>query len=112
MRKKVFDKLSARSGETLAEVLIALLIVALSGMLLAVMVSTASAMDRQTRARDELFYKDLSHAETHTVEDGAPAGTGRIVIEIDGTDTSAAVDVSVYGGNGLTSYEKKAGDGP
>ena len=110
MRKRIYNKLSSRSGETLAEVLVALLIIALSSMLLVVMMGTASGIDRQTRQREETFYKDLSNAETHTAEDGTPA-TGEIRIKTPDDETQT-IQVTVYGGSGLTSYEKKAGDAP
>ena len=103
MWKQIHRKLRSRSGETLAEVLIALLIISLSSMLLVVMISTAGRIDMATRARDKMFYEELNLAETHT---GGTETTG--TIKISGGSTDQYIEVTVYGGNGLTSYEKKA----
>ena len=111
MQKKNHGKLRSQSGETLAEVLVALLIIALSGMLLAVMLSTAASMDIATRSRDKRFYEDLTRAETRSAAEGEAAGGGTIVIsEITdgGSVTLQEIEVTTYGGNGLTSYEKAA----
>ena len=104
MWKRIQKRLSAQSGETLAEVLVALLIIALSSMLLVVMINTAARIDLRTRQRDKTFYEDLTHAETHYVE-GTEAETGKVRISISATD-SRLIDVTVHGGNGLTSYKK------
>ena len=98
-------KLQSRSGETLAEVLIAMLIVALASMLLVVMITTSGSIDITARNRDTRFYEGLSNAELH--EDST--GNGKIVIKKDGVDI-ADFDVTLYGGSGLTSYEKAASD--
>ena len=117
MWKQIHKKLRSRAGETLAEVLVALLIIALSSMLLVVMYNVATSIDLATRARDKIFYEDLSRAETHSsAPGGAEAGSSKIQI----TDVTGVADltegkllkefdVTTYGGNGLTSYEKKPG---
>ena len=106
MWKRIHKKLNSHSGETLAEVLIALLIIALSTMLLVSMISTASSIDIAARNRDKIFYKDLTHAETHTTEEGTEAEKGTINIISDEVELNKEIDVTFYGGNGLTSYEK------
>ena len=103
MWKQIQKKLRSRSGETLVEVLIALMIIALSSMLLVVMITTAASIDMSTRSRDETFYEDLTRAETRPADDAA--GSGQIQIEIAGS-TPAPLDVTVYGGNRLASYAK------
>ena len=104
MEKRLQEKLRSRSGETLAEVLIALLIIALSTMLLVVMINTAGSIDIATRGRDKTFYDALASAETH---DG-DGEHGKIKIA-EGVNTLDTIDVTVYGGNGLTAYGKAGG---
>ena len=106
MWKRIHKKLSSRSGETLAEVLIALLIIALSTMLLVVMINTAGSIDIRIRGRDKTFYEDLTRAETHTSAEGETEETGKVIItDADGKSTDQEITVKVYGGNGLISYE-------
>ena len=100
MWKRIHKKLRARSGETLAEVLVALLIIALSSALLLVMINTAASIDLKTRARDKTFYEDLTGAETHT----GTAGSGEIAITVeDDSSFLLKIPVTTYGGNGMTS---------
>ena len=111
MRKRTLEKLRSRSGETLAEVLVALLIIALSSMLLVVMYNTAASIDLRTRARDKVFYADLTRAETRPGSDapdaGATGSTIKIVDVTGGTDSLLQTfPVTTYGGNGLVSYQK------
>ena len=108
MRKLIHKKIRSRSGETMAEVLVALLIIALSSMLLVSMISTAASIDARTRERDKTFYEDLSRAETRTAAGGA-AGTGEVIIT--GGSASQTIHVTIYGGNGLTSYERTPSGG-
>ena len=104
MRKQIRNKLRSRSGETLAEVLVALLIIALSSMLLVVMYNTAASIDMRTRQRDRTFYEELQHAETHYVQ-GAAAEEGVVSITVSDESSPKHIDVTVHGGSGLTSYK-------
>ena len=109
MWKQIHKKMRSKSGETLAEVLVAMLIIAISTMLLVVMTNTAGSIDISTRKRDKVFYEELTRAETHTVAAGETAENGKIIIkDADGTGSDQEIDVTVYGGRGLISYEKKA----
>lgn len=111
MRRNIHKKLLSRSGETLAEVLVALLIIVLSGMMLAGMISAAAGINLASRSRDETFYKDLSLAEMQTEPLSPPAGADSDVIiisDITGVEAQELqrIDVTAFGGSGLTSYEK------
>ena len=111
MNHKLLKKLRARSGETLAEVLVALLVIGMASLVLAVMVTTAGRMDSSVRQRDILFAEDLEKAEQKSeVRDDA----GHITVKADGGSNSVTVtyDVTFYGGHGLTSYEEKGGVAP
>ena len=102
MCKQIHKKLRARSGETLAEVLIALLIIALSSMLLVVMINTAGSINLTTRRIDEKFYEDLTSAE---IRGGTPYDTGSIVITTE-TGSEQRVGIDLYGGDRMASYAK------
>lgn len=107
MPKAIQNKLRSRRGESLAEVLVAMLIIALSVLLLAVMVTTAGSINMQTRRRDEQFYKDLSAAETFGDYNGARAAAEKTVL-IAGTGTDYDIHVSqkvtLHGSDRLLSY--------
>ena len=102
----------AQRGETLAEVLVALLIVALATMLLAAMVMTAGSVNVDTRQKDEAFYDALGKVEA--LDNGAVYDTGtsfNAVITPDPatptvSGTKKEVPVKVYSLEGLTFYKK------
>ena len=98
-------KLKSRAGESLAEVLVAMLIVAFATMLLVVMISASASMDAAARKADKTFYEDLSGAETHT-RAGEDAVSGTVIIK-NGAGLYQKVDVETFGGSGLTSYKKE-----
>ena len=95
-------KLKSTAGESLAEVLVAMLIVALATMLLVVMINASASMDAAARRYDEKFYEDLSNAETH----GGAGADGTVIIKND-AGLQKDVAVETFGGSGLTSYSKK-----
>lgn len=109
MPKRLKNKLRSHRGESLAEVLVAMLIIALSVMLLAVMVTTAGSINMQTRLRDEQFYKELSAAETFGDYNGERATTEKTVL-IKQTDTTVLSPLTVeqkvtlHGSDRLLSY--------
>lgn len=104
-------KLLSRRGETLAELLIAILVCGVAIMMLAGMINTAVKMNNQARQADVGadgsggFYGGLSQVETHTltVADDARtvklAGPGTLAdIELDVRSyTNTDADLTVYG---------------
>ena len=88
-------KLLSRRGETITEVLVSVLIVALSSAMLAMMISTAVGINTRMRAETDALYTELTAAETGA--DGTSA-----VVSIDGTE----VNVRISGGEKLMAYEK------
>ena len=111
MPKTLQNKLHSRRGESLTEVLVAMLVIALSVLLLAVMVTVAGSINAQTRRRDEQFYADLTDAETFGNYNGAaPDSAAReTVIITDVTETAnpkllASPDVTLHGSDRLLSY--------
>ena len=101
----------AQRGETLVEVLIALLIVALSTLLLAAMVMTSGSVNIIARQKDEAFYEALSKVEA--MDSGTPDLTSTpetVQIAPDpGNPTSGSnkeIGVTVYSADGLAFYKK------
>lgn len=113
--KKIVSKLRSRAGETFSEVMIALLIVALSALLLSALVSASGQVDMAVRQDDEKFYESLSDLETHegTPEDKQLSITMSGTIEkSDGSKTPISekdtnVNVNVYESGGMISYSAK-----
>lgn len=101
MTKHRFCTPRAQRGETLVEVLVALLIVTLATLLLASIVSVSFSINLTARQKDEKFYKALSKVEAMNsgvkVDDGSDK---YVVIEPDPTDPTAPteprVKVDVY----------------
>lgn len=107
----------AQRGETLAEVLVALLIIALSSMLLATMVTVSAQINITARQKDDTFYAALSEVEAlneETAEKDPTGGMGlktfTVLIEPKDSPTSAdKVEVNVYTQENLTLYKKAVG---
>lgn len=104
---RLFQKLRERRGETLAETLTALLIVSLSGAVLAAMIGSAGKMNATALRKDAALYHALTAAETGIAEN-APA---QVVVEV-GTQTQA-YSVTLSGDEAHTlrayHYSKPAG---
>ena len=73
-------KLSSRRGETLAETLVAVLIVSFASVLLASMLTSSSRLNKTAKENDEELYAAVTAAETQS-----------------GTGTDGTVTVSVAG---------------
>lgn len=97
--KRLLYKLSGGSGETLTETLCALLVISLSSVLLAAMLSAANRLSATAVERDGLLYSGLSAAEIRA----ETAGAGQITATVtEGGETLFPVDW--YGTEGLWSY--------
>lgn len=99
----VREKLSQSRGETLVEVLAAVLIAALSIALLFGGIMASSTIGRSARSSDKLFYEALSGAESQK-----GAGTD-LTVTISRESASKELDVKRYGGEGAYSYAKEGG---
>lgn len=104
---KLLRKLRARSGETLTETLCAVLVMSLSSVLLATMISAASHMNAAALEKDTALYTALTTAEEQTGTNAEET----VKVSIDGT----LVDFTVayYGGEdgALSSYAYPAKGG-
>ncbi len=92
----------AQRGETLAEVLVALLIVALSTMLLVTMVMTSARINIAAREKDKAFYEAVSKVEAMDADTG---GFTMLIEPEDGTAPDS-IPVTGYTSGGLTIYKK------
>lgn len=95
-------KLRSSRGETLTEILAAILVCAFSIMLLVGMIATSMNINRQARELDQEFYAALSHVETHVFS----AADDPCVVKLTGGAgvTSLTLNVQSYTENGLTIY--------
>lgn len=97
-------KLKDSRGETLVELLAAILIAALSVALLFTCCMASAEMGRNTREADKKYYEALSAAEE---QEAAPFLTG-VTVEV--TETGGGkntIMVSLYGGEEMYSYKKE-----
>ena len=103
--KNVLAKIRSRSGESLAEVLVAMLIILLAALLLMSMVSASGNIDMQVKEQDSSFYDALSQLEQKA---GTESATGEVTVTADGAGTpfEIKIDVKVYTQDGMRAYEK------
>lgn len=96
-------KLARRSGETLIETLVSVLIVTLASIVLVQAVLTSVQIGSSSGSADKAFSSALTAAE----EQKSPAGSGTVTLSKDGTVYDSA-KVQYYGagsgGKALTSY--------
>lgn len=103
---KLREKLKSKKGETLAEVLCAMLVVTLTSVAFATMVSAASNMNARSRQADKELYAALSAAETA----GEEIGEGSVQVQIGGQTHN--FKVYYYGVDGeLAAYRPESGGG-
>ena len=97
MKNKKHSPLRGRRGETMAEVLVAMLVVALAVMLLVSMVTTSGKVNVTARDKDAQFYDALSKVEKQdSTAQKTPAAAGEYKVEIEedgGATTEIPVDV-------------------
>lgn len=108
------EKLRSARGETLVELLCAILIGTLAVALLCSLAMTSVRMDRSAREADKTFNKSLNGAETRT---DVTDETGTVVPPVSGAEVTvrntadpdndsykARPPVKFYGGEGAVSY--------
>lgn len=80
MMKRALHKLRSRRGESLMEVLIAILIMALSCAMIAGVTRAAILINRRASDATEKFYTDMSRAQQSSTSSGTltVAGTGGV----------------------------------
>lgn len=104
------NKLRARRGETLAEVLIALLVLGLSTVMLAGMLNTAGQLSANAQKRDEDFFQALN-----AMEERSPTKihkeTGKVTIIEENNALKCEIDVTVYTNDRMKAYTLPDGGG-
>lgn len=106
-------KLHGNKGETVVEVLVSVLICALSVALLFGGIMASARINEGAEEDDVKFYEGFSAAEGQST----PLDTGAVEIILKSApppepQPSQRVDVDIYGGSELFSYAEKAGVGP
>lgn len=101
--KQYWNKLRTRRGETVAEVLLAVLVAGVAMALVAGAASAAVRLNVTAREVDAAYYAQLSAAETRA----GPKQEAKLTITL-GVGASYDFDVDIYGGDGeLRAYEKR-----
>lgn len=99
---KLAKKLRTRAGESFAEVLIALLIIALAALLLAGMYSSSAALDKAAMDDDKELYEALTRLET-----GEGATETPTTVSVGDETHTVNMDVNIYTEDGLSAYKKR-----
>ena len=103
-------QLKSRSGETLAEVLVAILVVAVSTSLFLGMVAVSARINRQAVKADAWFYRAMSLLECFEAEEEAvEQRSGSLRVE--GSGVSEELPVTVFYGDDMVSYQLDGGAG-
>ena len=107
-------KLNSRTGESLPEVLIAVLVVALGLVMLGTLLNVSSRMVDKSQAKVVAVYEDVSEMDGGQASGDASVessdSTVSIKYKLNGTgaaETTKGVDVTFYRGKNLISYEPK-----
>lgn len=108
--KRVQAKLQNQRGETLVELLAAILVCALSVGLLMGGIAVSNRLLSQARAADADFSAALTAAESRQTPITAGIAGSPSVAITSGT-TEITIPVGVYGDETLYSYSRAAGDG-
>lgn len=96
-------KLGDSRGETLVELLAAILVAALSVALLFTCCTAAASMDRRAKEVDAEHYAALSAAERQET----PVADVTATVTIEGNGLAPAVEVDLFGGEKMYSYRSK-----
>lgn len=97
-------KLRSTKGESLAESLISILIVALGASLLAGMIVTATTLNKRANELSAEITAEMKEVEKHTLADAAP---GTVTVRLTDGDETNSFDVNIFGDSaGLSAYSK------
>ena len=96
-------KLRSRRGETLVETLVAILVSALSVVLLVGGITAAAQINRRAAEQDGDFYGQLTAAEGQTEP---PVETFTVTVE-QGSGLDAKIPASLYGEGDLWAYARR-----
>lgn len=103
--RAIAEKLRSRRGESLVEILAAVLVCALSVLLLASASMAAGNMNHVSSDQDKTYYGALNHAEARDTA----TGSDTLTVSVDRGTSEAGygpvyASVSLYGGEGVYSF--------
>lgn len=100
---KAFKKLLSKRGTTITEVLVSILITALSAAMLAMMITTAVNMTKQANDASVKLFDELTVSE---LQDGT-ADFGKVYFSVEGSAVgNISVELFAKDDGALTSYKK------
>lgn len=102
MIKKLLRKLKARRGELLLESLVSVLIVTLSGLLLATLIVSAARLNKTAREADSALQTETEAAETGVWETNGS-------VKIGGNTLNNVISFNTSDSSTLTSYRLNEG---
>lgn len=107
--KRLTQKLRSRSGETLTEMLVSIVILGLSIAMMVTMIITSTHLTEQSSAKDKGYQNQLSAAERQDGFDNngesITVDNGIVSIKMAGVEDPVNIDVKVFGNAGeLKSY--------
>ena len=110
---KTLKKLKSKTGETLAEILVAILIIALSAGLFATLYVAAMNINLSAREEDEKLFDSVGELEENIHGNGNEDGktSGKVQYKPEGSTESAGsqIDVDFYTKDGMTVYKYAGG---
>lgn len=106
--KRITEKLHSRRGETLVEILVAILIIALSAGLFATMYTASMRINLTAREQDEAFYAAVEDLE----EMSGSGSSGTVNYEPEGGGSATSESVELFTRDGMTAYKIDGGSAP
>ena len=111
MKKRMLDKLRSRRGDSLAEVLVAMLISAVALVMLASMIASSGRMIR--RSRESMEEYDAANNVLASMPDTVPAAINTVTkasnvelnVKVKNADSETVVRLRSAGGDLVTVYE-------
>lgn len=107
---KTILKLRSKRGETLAEILVSIVLLGLSISILSAMLITAYNLNKAAKEADDTYYSELSAAEGQGEADRI--GKGTVIIKEKDSLNAVEVEIDLFGvedENGLRSYAAGSG---
>ena len=116
MKNKLIKKLRSSRGDSIAEVLIALLISVVALVMLAAMIASSTRLIQQSRTAIEKY--DAANNALATMADGSASGNGKLIVKaggntvkLTGSDPTDGIAVKfyeskVFGDKKVVAYKK------
>ncbi len=102
--KRIRRKLSSRRGETLIELLVSIMIIALSAFLLVMMYEASGKINLAARKMDDDLYQSVTEIGNHTGE--AQKGKVQYEIQDDFEARPGEIEVEIFSDDTVVTYSK------